>query len=70
MLHLEEGRFTYKSAVLHNYFVRKRWNRCTSFASQFETNMPQRNRIPLEHHERIIWAFEDQTEDYILLVDT
>ena len=32
--------------------------------------MPQRNRIPLEHRERIIRAFEDENEDYILVADT
>ena len=36
----------------------------------FATDMPQRNRIPLEHRERIIRAFEDENEDYILVADT
>ena len=34
------------------------------------TDMPQRNRILLEHRERIIRAFEDENEDYILVADT
>ena len=32
--------------------------------------MPQRNRIPLEHRERIVRAFEDEQEDYLLVSDT
>ena len=32
--------------------------------------MPRRNRIPLEHRERIIRAFEDEQEDYLLVADT
>ena len=40
------------------------------FGSNFATDMPQRNRIPLEHRERIIRAFEYENEDYILVADT
>ena len=32
--------------------------------------MPGRNRIPIEHSERIVRAFEDEAEDYLLAVDT
>ena len=32
--------------------------------------MPRRNRIPLEHRERIVRAFEDEQEDYLLVSDT
>ena len=32
--------------------------------------MPPRNRIPLEHRERIVRAFEDEAEDYLLVADT
>ena len=32
--------------------------------------MPRRNRIPLEHSERIVRAFEDEEEDYLLVADT
>ena len=32
--------------------------------------MPRRNRIPLEHRERIVRAFEDEREDYLLVTDT
>ena len=32
--------------------------------------MPRRNRIPLEHRERIIRAFDDEEEDYLLVADT
>ena len=32
--------------------------------------MPQRNRILIEHRERIVRAFEDETEDYLLVADT
>ena len=32
--------------------------------------MPRRNRIPLEHRERIVRAFEDEQEDYLLVADT
>ena len=31
--------------------------------------MPRRNRIPIEHRERIVHAFEDEVEDY-LVADT
>ena len=31
--------------------------------------MPRRNRIPLEHRERIVRAFEDEEEDYLLVAD-
>ena len=29
--------------------------------------MPRRNRIPIEHRERIVRAFEDEAEDYLLV---
>ena len=32
--------------------------------------MPGRNRIPIEHRERIVRAFEDEAEDYLLEADT
>ena len=32
--------------------------------------MPGRNRIPIEHRERIFRAFEDEAEDYLLVADT
>ena len=32
--------------------------------------MPRRNRIPIEHRERIVRAFEDEAEDYLLVTDT
>ena len=32
--------------------------------------MPRRNRIPIEHKERIVRAFEDEAEDYLLVADT
>ena len=32
--------------------------------------MPRRNRIPIEHRERILHAFEDEAEDYLLVADT
>lgn len=32
--------------------------------------MPRRNRIPLEYRERIVRAFEDKEEDYLLAADT
>ena len=32
--------------------------------------MPRTNRIPLEHRERILRAFEDEEEEYILVADT
>ena len=32
--------------------------------------MPRRNRIPLEHRERIVRAFEDEEGDYLLVADT
>ena len=32
--------------------------------------MPRRNRIPIEHRERIVRAFEDKAEDYLLVADT
>ena len=31
---------------------------------------PRRNRIPIEHRERIVRAFEDEAEDYLLVADT
>ena len=37
------------------------------------SKMPLRNRIPLEHREhrdRIVGAFEDEEEDYLLVADT
>ena len=33
-------------------------------------DMPHRNRIALEHRERMIRAFEDDNEDYLLVADT
>ena len=30
----------------------------------------ERNRIPIEHRERIVRAFEDEAEDYLLVADT
>ena len=32
--------------------------------------LPGRNWIPKEHRERIVCAFEDEAEDYLLVVDT
>ena len=32
--------------------------------------MPRRNRIPIELRERIVRAFEDEAEDYLLVADT
>ena len=32
--------------------------------------MPRRNRVALEHKERIVRAFEDEEEDYLLVADT
>ena len=32
--------------------------------------MPRRNRIPLEHREGLVKAFEDEQEDYLLVSDT
>ena len=32
--------------------------------------MPRRNRIPFEHRERIVRAFEDVNEDYLIVADT
>ena len=32
--------------------------------------MPRRNRIPVEQRERIVRAFEDEEEDYLLVADT
>ena len=32
--------------------------------------MPRRKRIPIEHREQIVRAFEDEAEDYLLLADT
>lgn len=32
--------------------------------------MPRRNRIPFEHRERLIKAFEDVNEDYLIVADT
>ena len=29
--------------------------------------MPRRNRISIEHRERIVRAFEDEAEDYLLV---
>ena len=34
------------------------------------SKMPRRNRIPLEHRKRIVRAFEDEQEDYLLVSDT
>ena len=34
------------------------------------SKIPQRNRIPLEHRDRIVRAFEDEEEHYLLVVDT
>ena len=31
------------------------------------SKMPRRNRIPFEHRERIIRAFDDEEEDYLLV---
>ena len=31
---------------------------------------PRRNRIPLEHREHIVTAFEDEDEDYLMVADT
>ena len=32
--------------------------------------MPRRNRISLEHRERIVREFEDEEEDYLVVADT
>ena len=32
--------------------------------------MPRRDRIPMEHRERIVRAFEDEAKDYLLVADT
>ena len=34
------------------------------------SKVPWRNRIPLEHKERIVRWFEDQEEDYLVIADT
>ena len=31
--------------------------------------MSRRNRIPIEHRERIVRAFENEAEDYLLVAD-
>ena len=48
----------------------KRCNRRRIFGRKFATDTPKKKRIPLEHPERIIRAFEDENEDYLLVVDT
>ena len=37
---------------------------------QAARKMPRRNRIPLEHRERIVRGFEDLEEDYLVVADT
>ena len=32
--------------------------------------LPERNWIPIEHRKRIVCAFEDEAEDYLLVADT
>ena len=32
--------------------------------------IPRRNRIPIEHREQIVRAFEDEAEDYLLVADS
>ena len=32
--------------------------------------MPRRNRIPIDHRERIVGAFEDEAKDYLFEADT
>ena len=32
--------------------------------------MPRRNRIPFEQRERLVRAFEDVNEDYLIVADT
>ena len=46
-------------------------NTCTCIEI-FKTtvDMPPRNKIPLEHRQRIVRAFEDDAEDYLLVADT
>ena len=34
------------------------------------SKIPLRNRIPLEHRDRIVRAFEDEEEHYLLVADT
>ena len=34
------------------------------------SKMPRRNRMPLEHRERIVRAFDDEEKDYLLVADT
>ena len=43
---------------------------CTCSDSSICPEMPRRNRIPFEHRERIVRAFEDANEDYLLVADT
>ena len=33
-------------------------------------DMPPRNRISLQHRERVVGAFENDNEDYLLVADT
>ena len=44
---------------------------CASFSTVlYLFKMPRRNRIPIEHRERIVCAFEDEAEDYLLVAVT
>ena len=38
--------------------------RLSTVLSLYLHKMPRRNRIPIEHRERILRAFEDEAEDY------
>ena len=44
-------------------FCEKECNRRTICGGNFATNMPQRNRMSLEHREKIVRTFEDENED-------
>ena len=61
---------TDKRADLHNHYHRKRCNRRFIFESNFAKDMPRRKKILLEHRERVIRAFGDENEDYIIVADT
>ena len=40
------------------------------YSTVYFHKMPRRNRIPMEHRERIVHAFEDEAGDYFLVADT
>ena len=45
---------------------------CASFSTVLHTciKCQEENRIPIEHKGRIVCAFEDEAEDYLLVADT